>query len=377
MKTEVTIKDVARKAGVSIATVSRVINNTGYVSESTRKRVEEAIALLGYSPNPSARILSGGPSKATSKKDILVFGSLNVDFVVRTGRRPLPGETVTGTGFSVHAGGKGANQAVAASKAGGRVSIAGKVGDDMFSGVLTRSLLDAGVRGDLLERAPGIPTGCAFITVDAGGENSIIVVPGANGLVGREDVERILPALDECGIILLQLEIPLDAVMLAVREAKKRGVTVMLDPAPPVPLEPDFLSLIDYITPNRHEAEFLTGIPVKGVDSAAEAARKLIAQGVRCAAVKLGAEGVVYATRSSVEYVPAHKVSVVDTTAAGDAFSGAMAAYLSEGRSLCEAVRFANAAGALAVTREGAQPAMPWRGEIEKLIEWEETFHGR
>lgn len=368
MSGDITIKDVAHRAGVSIATVSRVINNTGYVSESARRRVEEAIASLGFSPNPSARNLPSGTSRAASRSDILVFGSLNVDFVVRTDRRPLPGETVTGRSFSVHAGGKGANQAVAASKAGGRVTIAGRMGDDIFSGVLTRSLLDAGVRGDLLERVPGVPTGSAFITVDASGENSIIVVPGANGLVGTEDVDRMMPILKECGLILLQLEIPLEAVAYAVRAAREQGVTVLLDPAPPVELDPKILSLIDYITPNRHEAEFLTGIRVVDVQAASEAAKKLVSKGVRCAIVKLGGEGVVYATRSSSEYIPGHKVNVVDTTAAGDAFSGALGAYLSEGRTLAEAVRFANAAGALAVTREGAQPAMPWRGEIEKML---------
>ncbi|MGI6661933.1 MAG: ribokinase [Bacillota bacterium] len=368
MSGDITIKDVARKAGVSIATVSRVINKTGYVSESTRRRVEEAVALLGYSPNPSARILSGGTGRASSRKDILVFGSLNVDFVVRADRRPLPGETVPGRSFSLHPGGKGANQAVAASKAGGRVTIAGRIGDDIFSGVLTRSLLDAGVRGDLIHRVSGVSTGSAFITVDASGENSIIVVAGANGLVGREDVDRMLPVLDECGLILLQLEIPLDAVIYAARAARERGVTVMLDPAPPASLEPEVLSLVDYITPNRHEAEFLTGIQVVDVQSASQAAKTLVSKGVKCAVVKLGGEGVVYATRSSTDHIPGHKVDVVDTTAAGDAFSGALAAYLSEGRTLDEAVRFANAAGALAVTKEGAQPAIPWRGEIEKML---------
>lgn len=370
MRGDITIRDVARKAGVSIATVSRVINETGYVKESTRKRVLEAVSHLGYTPNPSARVLSGGAGKVWPKNDILVLGSLNVDFVVRTEVRPLPGETVHGTGFSVHAGGKGANQAVAASKAGGRVAIAGRMGDDVFSGVLTQSLLDAGVRGDLLQRVAGIPTGSAHITIDGSGENSIIVVAGANGLVGREDVDRLAPVLDGSRILLLQLEIPMDAVVYAAQVAKDRGVIVMLDPAPAAPLPPPLISLVDYITPNRHEAAVLTGIQVTDVRSASLAARELVAQGVKCAIVKLGADGVVYATASSVEveHVPGHSVQVVDTTAAGDAFSGALAALLSEGRTLAEAVRFANAAGALAVTKHGAQPAMAWRAEIERLL---------
>lgn len=365
---DITIKDVARKAGVSIATVSRVMNETGYVKESTRKRVEEAVLALGYSPNPSARVLSGGTSKVSQRNDILVFGSLNVDFVIRTDVRPLPGETVKGKDFTVHAGGKGANQAVAASKAGGRVAMAGRMGDDVFSGVLTGSLLEAGVRGDLLKRVAGTPTGSAFITVDGSGENSIIVLAGANGLVGREDVEDLVPAMDSCAFLLLQLEIPLDAVLLAARRAKERGVTVMLDPAPPAALPPEIFPLLDYITPNRHEAAFLTGIQVTGVESALRAARQLVSQGVRCAVVKLGAEGVVYATGTTAEHVPGYTVDVVDTTAAGDAFSGALAAFLSEGRTLAESIRFANAAGALAVTKAGAQPAMAWRSDIERFI---------
>lgn len=303
------------------------------------------------------------------KRDILVFGSLNVDFVVRTEDRPRPGETVHGLGFELYPGGKGANQAVAASRAGGKVTMAGRVGDDVFAGVLTRSLLESGVRGDLVKVTPGKPTGSAFITIDKSGENSIIIVGGANSLVCAEDVDSFLPVLDTCRAILLQLEIPMDTVLYAAERAKERGTAVLLDPAPAGDIPDRLLKLVDCITPNEHEAAYLTGRTISDIKTARLAAVDLISRGAKSAVVKLGGRGVVYATDTSMEHIPSYQVEAVDTTAAGDAFSGALAVAICEGKSIGEACRFANAAGALAVTKPGAQTSMPWRTEIDRFLQ--------
>lgn len=302
------------------------------------------------------------------RKDIVVFGSLNVDFVVRTATRPGPGETVTGTDFRIYPGGKGANQAVAASRAGGKVTMAGRIGGDVFSSVLTRSLLEAGVRGDYLRVSTGVSTGSAFIVIDGAGENSIVVVPGANGLSGREDIDALGPVLENARILMLQLEVPMASVEYAARKARDMGVTVMLDPAPPAVLSKGLLECVDIITPNEREAQFLTGRQIIDIRTARLAASDLTSMGVRVAIVKLGGKGVVYAGDNAVEHVPGHEVRVVDSTAAGDAFSGALAVATCEGRSLAEACRFANAAGALSVTKPGAQTSMPWRDAIDAFL---------
>lgn len=302
------------------------------------------------------------------RKDIVVFGSLNVDFVVKAAVRPGPGETVAGTDFRIYPGGKGANQAVAASRAGGKVTMAGRIGDDVFSSILTKSLLEAGVRGDFLRVTGGVSTGSAFIVIDSKGENSIVVVPGANGLAAREDVDLLAPVLENARVLMLQLEIPMESVEYAARKAHDSGVTVLLDPAPPAPLSKELLECVDIITPNEHEAQFLTGRQITGIRTARLAASDLTSMGIRCAVVKLGARGVVYVGESAIDHVPGHEVQVVDSTGAGDAFSGALAAAICEGKSLGEACRFANAAGALSVTKPGAQTSMPWRDEIDAFL---------
>lgn len=301
-------------------------------------------------------------------KDILVFGSLNVDFVVRTPRRPKRGETVLGTEFRIYPGGKGANQAVAASKAGGNVAMAGRVGDDVFSGVLFKSLDDAGVDRDLIKTTSGISTGAAFITIDENGENSIVVVPGANFSCNKADVDDLLPALKESKVFMLQLEIPLNIVTYAAEKAHSLGVTVLLDPAPATNIPSELFQYVDIITPNEHEASFLTGRNVGDIKSARLAALDLISRGVKAAVVKLGSQGLVYGEKNQFDHISACKVNTVDTTAAGDAFSGGLAVAICEGKSLGEACRFANAVAALSVTRKGAQTSMPWRREIDKFL---------
>ena len=302
------------------------------------------------------------------RRDIVVLGSLNVDFVVKTDVRPGPGETVAGREFNIYPGGKGANQAVAASRAGGKVAMAGRIGDDVFSGILTKSLFDAGVRGDLVRVVPGVSTGSAVIMIDGKGENSIVVVPGANGTVSREDVDALVPVLRSARILMLQLEIPMEQVEYAAMKAHGLGAMVMLDPAPPAKLSEGLLRCVDIITPNEHEALFLTGREVSDIKAARLAASDLVAMGPKCAVVKLGSRGVVFATENAVDHLPGHEVNVVDSTAAGDAFSGALAVAMAEGKSIGEACRFANAAAALSVTRPGAQTSMPWREEIDRFL---------
>ncbi|HHW17540.1 MAG TPA: ribokinase [Firmicutes bacterium] len=302
------------------------------------------------------------------KTDIVVLGSLNVDFVVRTRKRPKSGETVLGTDFRIYPGGKGANQAVAAARAGGKVAMAGRVGDDIFAGILTESLTGAGVNTDLVKVTGGVSTGSAFITIDETGENSIVVVPGANYRCDRKDVDDLWPALSAAKVLLLQLEIPLDTVIYAAQKAHSLGVTVMLDPAPATHLPPEIFSLIDIITPNEHEASFLTGREICDTKSARLGALELLSMGVKAAVIKLGGKGLVYGEKDYFDHIPGHKVDVVDTTAAGDAFSGGLAVAICEGKSLGEACRFANAVAALSVTRVGAQTSMPWREEIDRFL---------
>lgn len=227
------------------------------------------------------------------KRDIIVLGSMNVDFVVRVKRRPGVGETVTGYEFSIFPGGKGANQAVAAAKLGGNVAMAGRIGDDVFSKVVLDSLSAAGAGKELIVTTPGVPTGSAFITVDESGDNAIIVVPGANGLCSKADVDRLRPYLEKAKILMLQLEIPLETVEYAVTIAKSCGTMVMLDPAPAVPLPEGMLRGVDVLTPNEHEASALTGRKVADEESAKLAARDLLEAGAKAVVVKLGAKGLV------------------------------------------------------------------------------------
>jgi ribokinase len=302
-------------------------------------------------------------------RDIIVLGSMNVDFVVTVKRRPGKGETVPGYEFSIFPGGKGANQAVAAAKLGGKVAMAGRIGDDVFSKVVLDSLSSAGVGDELIVTTQDVPTGSAFITVDEKGENSIIVVPGANGYCSKADVDALRPYLEKAKMLMLQLEIPLETVEYAVSIARSCGTRVMLDPAPPVPLSEELLRGIDILTPNEHEASFLTGRQVVDVESARLAASDLLNAGARAVVIKLGGRGLVYAEEGNSGSIPGHRVQAVDTTAAGDAFAGGLAVALCEGNSLEEACRFANAVGALAVTRKGAQTSMPERRELEVFLQ--------
>ncbi|GIW03267.1 ribokinase [Roseiflexus sp.] len=297
---------------------------------------------------------------------IVVFGSINMDLVVRTPRLPAPGETLTGHSFFTAPGGKGANQAVACARLGAPTRMVGRVGDDLFGEQLRHSLRSFGVQDDGVLTTPG-PSGVALIAVDDAAENTIVIVPGANGAVGSEDMPRLERALDGARALLLQLETPLATVAAAARAGRARGATVILDPAPALPLPDELYALADILTPNESEATTLTGIPVHDEQSAAAAARALRARGARTVIIKLGARGALAADANGVRFWPAFTVTAVDTVAAGDAFNGGLAVALSEGRPFEEAIRWGLAAGALSVTKHGAQPSMPDRAELLAL----------
>jgi len=298
---------------------------------------------------------------------IVVFGSINMDLVVRTPRLPTPGETLTGHTFFTAPGGKGANQAVACARLGAPTRMVGRVGDDLFGEQLRASLRSFGVQDDGVLTTPG-PSGVALIAVDDTAENTIVIVPGANGAVSIADIPRLERALDGARALLVQLEVPIETVVAAARAAHTRGVTVILDPAPALPLPDELYALADIITPNEHEAATLTGIAVRDDQGAIAAARALIARGARRVALKLGARGALTADAEGEQFWSPFTVTPVDTVAAGDAFNGGLAVALSEGRSFNEAIRWGLAAGALSVTRHGAQPSMPERNEVLTLL---------
>lgn len=300
--------------------------------------------------------------------EIVVLGSLNIDLVARVPRFPAAGETLTGSDFKTVPGGKGANQAVAAARLGANAAMVGRVGDDVFGGSLIEGMRKDGVDADHVLATPGAPTGTALITVDDRAENSIVIIPGANGNLSPADVDTWAGVIRGAKVLMLQLEVPLETVLRAAETAKKAGVTVMLDPAPARELPVELLRQVDIITPNETEASILTGRTVSDARTAKLAAVDLLRTGVGTVLVKLGARGALVAAGNTFEHVDGFSVQAVDTTAAGDAFGGALATALVEGKSLQEAVVFANAVGALATTRFGAQTSMPSRQEVEEFL---------
>ncbi len=300
---------------------------------------------------------------------IVVVGSINRDLVARVPQLPRPGETVLGTAFHEVPGGKGANQAVAAARLGADVTMIGRVGDDAFGERLLKSLRLHGVRTDAVQSTADCPTGLALIGVDDTGQNAITVIGGANQRLSPDDVQAHQAAIAHAHALLVQLEVPLATVTAAVAMARQHGVLTVLDPAPAPKVElPAELFDVDVLSPNQAEAEELTGVTVASVADAFHAARKLHERSARRVVIKLGDQGAL-ASESGSEpvHVPAPRVHVVDTTAAGDAFTAALAWALLEGLSLAEATRFACAAGTLATTRPGAQDAMPSRQDVAEL----------
>jgi ribokinase len=303
---------------------------------------------------------------------IAVVGSLNMDLVVRTARFARPGETLSGQHFVTVPGGKGANQAVSAQRVGGHVTMIGCVGEDGFGQVLRQVLADEGIDVGHVGVAAGTATGVALITVDEHGENTIIVVAGANGAITAGDVEAAAPAIAAADVLLLQLEVPLPTVEAAARAARAGGTTVILNAAPAGALDDRLLALVDYLVVNETEV-----LAVAGVEHATpeDAARLVLTRGGGAVVVTLGAAGALLVPRRGEPVaMEAFRVAVVDTTAAGDAFVGAFAVALAEGAPADEALRRASAAGALAVTRPGAQPSLPTRDDVQVLLDrWRDS----
>lgn len=300
---------------------------------------------------------------------IIVAGSLNTDLVIKAPRLPETGETVTGGEFATFPGGKGANQAVAAARLGAQVAMIGAVGGDEFGRALREGLVREGIDVAAVAVEPNTASGVALITVDPGGQNTIVVAPGANWHLGPQHVEAARGVIAGSQALLVQLEIPLDAVIRAVELAHDAGCRVILDPAPAPSsaLPAHLLRLVDVINPNEVEAKALTGIAASDDRGAQAAAQRLLEMGCRAAVIKLGARGAYVAEKDVRGPVAGIPVEAVDATAAGDAFAGALAVALAEGKPLLEAVRFANVAGAISVTRMGAQPSMPRRPEVDDL----------
>ena len=302
-------------------------------------------------------------------KPVIVFGSINMDLVTRTPRLPLVGETLQGYEFFTAAGGKGANQAVAASRLGISTQMVGRVGNDDFGHQLRDGLQAAGVHTDQVLLDDNASSGVAVIAVDDAGENNIIIIAGANGRVNQEDVERLTDLLPSAAALLLQLEVPIPVVLIAAQAAQKANVPVILDPAPArEDIPPELYSLVDIITPNEVEATQLVGFPVDGQEAASKAAAELQQRGIGTVIIKLGAQGVFCATASETFFVPAFSVQAVDTVAAGDAFNGGLAAALAEGLPLRQAVLWGAAAGALSATKVGAQPSLPDRETFRRFL---------
>lgn len=299
---------------------------------------------------------------------VVVFGSINMDLVVRTPRFTQPGETLTGRTFFTAPGGKGANQAVAAARLGAPTWMVGRVGMDVFADSLIASLQSSGVRTEAVFKDASQPSGTALITVDDRGENQIIIIPGANGQVGEDDLERMHRILGTGGVLLLQLEVPLPGVLAAARLARRHGLSVILDPAPAVTLPPELFQAADWITPNESEAALLAGFEVKDEASAARAASVFHQRGTPNVVIKMGGRGAFWSSPNGQSLVPPFRITPVDTVAAGDAFNGAFAAGLEVGLPPADALRRASAAGAFSATRPGAQPSMPTLAELEEFI---------
>ncbi len=301
--------------------------------------------------------------------NIVVVGSLNMDLVVRAPHLPIPGETVLGSDFQTIPGGKGANQAVGATRLGANVTMIGCVGNDDFGQALRSNLKKEGIDTTHILTIPDSPTGIAAITLDKDGQNCIVVASGANIKLTPEDVENAFSQIKEMDVVVLQLESPLDAVEAATRLGHERDAKIILNPAPARQLNDSLLALVDVLVPNESETSLLTNLPVDTPSQAESAAQSLFDKGVGSVILTLGSRGaLVLDGNSSATQLSPHQVDVVDTTAAGDAFVAGLSVGLGEGMSLAEAAKLGNAAGALAITKLGAQPAMPLRVDTENLI---------
>jgi len=298
------------------------------------------------------------------KKKILVIGSCNTDMVIKSDRLPIPGETIIGGTFLMNPGGKGANQAVAAARQGGQVTFISKTGNDLFGKQSVELYKSEGINTDYIFSDPKLPSGVALIMVDSHGENCIVVASGANGSLAPSDIEKAKRELDTASFVLMQLEIPIETVEHAAALAAERGIPVILNPAPAKTLSDKLLKCLYLVTPNESEAEILSGVKVTDFAKAKQAADIISAKGVQNVVITMGAMGAFIKDKDEYFSVAAEKVTAVDTTAAGDCFSGTLCVGLSEGKSILESVKTASKASALTVTRMGAQSSIPYRNEL-------------
>lgn len=297
---------------------------------------------------------------------IIVVGSCNTDMVIRVDRLPLPGETIIGHDFMTNQGGKGANQAVAVQRLGGETAFIARLGNDDFGRNSLRLLTEEGIDTQFVRLTDGISTGVALIPVDDSGENSIIVSSGANAMLSPDDIEAAEPLFHRAAILLMQLETPVPTLISAARLAKRNGAKVVLNPAPypkqPLPVE--LLEMVDIITPNETEAAGMSGVKVTDEDSALKAICEIQRRGVGKVIITAGAAGAYTSLEGKLVCIPTVKTEVVDTTAAGDTFCGALCVALSKGTDIVEAIRFANKAASLSVTRIGAWMSIPYEREL-------------
>jgi ribokinase len=295
--------------------------------------------------------------------NIVVVGSANTDMVIKTERIPGPGETVIGGEFVMAAGGKGANQAVAAARLGAHVTFVARLGTDVFGDRAIAGYEQEGIDTSFIVRDEDAASGVALIFVDAQGENSIAVASGANARLTPDDVEKAQEAISAADALLVQLEVPIEAVYRAIALAHDAGTPVILNPAPANEIEPDILALVDIATPNEHEIPVVVGEPdwERAIDTMLDA-------GTQSVLVTMGAQGVLWATAEKRQTIPAFSVRAIDTTAAGDAFNGGLACALASGASTGDAIRYANAVAALSVTCMGAQPSLPTKAKVEAFL---------
>ncbi len=299
---------------------------------------------------------------------VTVVGSFMYDLVATASRRPKTGETLIGDSFGMFLGGKGANQAIAASRAGASVTMVGRLGNDLFGDQFLEKFSVEGIKTDFVIQDTENGTGVGMPLIDASGDNSIVIIPQANMALTVENIDKAESVIADSDVLVLQCEVPMEANKRAAEIANKNDTLVILNPAPARKIPDTLLSLVDIITPNESEAEILTDMPTETNSQAMEAAHHLLSKGVETVILTLGSRGSLLLTEKMEKRIPAYSVDVIDTTAAGDAFCGALAVILSNGSIIEEAIKIANAAGALAVTKLGAEPSLPTKKDIDQLI---------
>ncbi len=302
------------------------------------------------------------------KGKILVLGSSNIDLILKIPRFHHPGETIVGEDLVTAFGGKGANQAIASKRLGGKVVLITKLGNDHYGQSYYRYLIKNGLNQKWILKDKKLPTGLALIELNPKGENRIIVSPGANRSLSKKDLKRFGPFWKEIGVFVTQLEIPIPTVKAGLKKAKQQGALTLLNPSPPIQLSSDLLSLVDFLVPNEWEAQYLTGLKMEMEKDIQKMADQLLDRGTKNVVITLGPRGLFFKNETETIWMKAFGVNVVDTTAAGDAFMGALACGLADNKRIRETLKFANGAGALATTKLGAQPSLPSRRSLDQFL---------